>query len=48
MFQGSSQNLKHVPQNFMKVFNVDDVALLSRLVLDFIAKLEINENLPQN
>ena len=27
--QGRSQNLKEVPQNFMKVLNVDDVTLSS-------------------
>ena len=27
--QGRSQNLKHVSQNFMKVFNFDDVTLTS-------------------
>ena len=27
--QGCSQNLKQVPQNFMKVFDVDDVTLIS-------------------
>ena len=27
--QGRSQNLKQVPQNFLKVFNVDDVTLSS-------------------
>ena len=27
--QGRSQNLKQVPQNFMKVFNVGDVTLTS-------------------
>ena len=25
LMQGRSQNLKEVPQNFMKIFNVDDV-----------------------
>ena len=28
-FQGRSQILKQVPQNFMKAFNVDDVTLTS-------------------
>ena len=27
LFQGHSQNLKQVPQNFAKVFNVDGVTL---------------------
>ena len=27
--QGLSQNLKQVPQNFMKVFNTDDITLTS-------------------
>ena len=29
---GRSQNLKQVPQNFMKGFNVDDVTLTSELM----------------
>ena len=29
---GCSQNLKQVPQNFMKAFNVDDVTLTSELM----------------
>ena len=29
---GRSQNLKQVPQNFMKAFNVDDVTLTSELM----------------
>ena len=27
--QGPSQNLKQVPQNFMKIFNTDDITLTS-------------------
>ena len=29
---GRSKNLKQVPQNFMKAFNVDDVTLTSQLM----------------
>ena len=29
IFQGCSQNFNQVPQNFMKVFNVDNVTLIS-------------------
>ena len=29
LMPGCSQNLKQVPQNFIKVFNVDDVTLSS-------------------
>ena len=31
MQQGRRQNLKQVPQNFMKAFNVDDVTLTSQI-----------------
>ena len=32
---GRSQNLKQVPQNFMKTFNVDDVTLTSYLMISY-------------
>ena len=33
--QGRSQNLKQVLQNFMKTFNVEDVALTSHLMMSY-------------
>ena len=33
--QGRSQNLKQVPQNFIKAFNIDDVKLTSQLMTSY-------------
>ena len=33
--QGRSQNFKQVPQNFMKIFNVDDVTLTSQIMTSY-------------
>ena len=35
MYQGPSQNLEVVPQNFMKTFNVEDVTLTSHLMTPY-------------
>ena len=35
MYQGRSQNLKHVPQNFIKTFNVDDVTVTYHLMTSY-------------
>ena len=35
MQQGHRQNLKQVPQNFMKAFNVDDVTLTSQITTSY-------------
>ena len=34
-FQGRRENLKHVPQNFSKVFNIDDVSLTWQLMASY-------------
>ena len=39
--QGRSQNLKQVPQNFMKTFNVGGVTLTSQLMTSYSKKINM-------
>ena len=41
---GHSQNLKQVPQKYMKTFNVDDVTLPSQLMTSYTGKLKSQVN----
>ena len=45
MFQGRSQNLKEVPQNFTEVFNIDDVTangVIQKIQLRKVKKIDLS------